>query len=172
MLRWVDLSWSNSSTKCSLTAQCFCSICQNSSANWNNGHIFTSYKQIYFPFYIKKTVSPYTHGAKRNNSYYMHQYKSRESHSENTTTTHPAPQARYREPILVETRSQALCMSAAPDQCESNTLVSEQLYSQSVWGFFLIIKKKKKLSVLTGSGRAGWVASDAPHHLPSCRHPV
>lgn len=59
-------------------------------------------------------------------------------------------------------------MSAARDQCESNTLVSKQLYSQSGWG----VKKKPKLSVLTGLGRAGWVASDVPRHLPSCRHPV
>ncbi len=32
--------------------------------------------------------------------------------------------------------------------------------------------RHNKLSVLTGSGWAGWVASDAPHHLPSCRHPI
>lgn len=162
----MDLSWSNLFTECNPTAQRFYSMSQNSSANWNNGHILKSYKQIYFPFYNKKTVSPYTRGAKWNNSFYMHQCKSRGSHVENTTTTHPAPQARCRKPILVETRSQALCMSAALDQCESNTLVSEQLCSQSVWGF------RKKLSVLTGSGGPGWVASDAPHHLPSCRHPI
>lgn len=49
-----------------------------------------------FLLYIKKTVSPCTHSAKWNHSYYMHQYKLRGSHLENTTTTHPAPQAQCR----------------------------------------------------------------------------
>lgn len=32
--------------------------------------------------------------------------------------------------------------------------------------------RDSKVSVLTGLGQAGWVVSQGPHHLPSCRHPI
>lgn len=61
--------------------------------------------------------------------------------------------------------SQALCMSATFGQCGPGKFVSEQLQSKSVWGMV-------SCQFWLARVWAGWVAADAPHHLPSCRHPV
>lgn len=100
----------------------------------------------------------------------MHQYKSRGNHLKEkkkkkkkptTHTTHWAPQAWCPQLVCWKPSSLRVqyWVSVSPGVCQWAAAVPVSV-------------RHNKLSVLTGSGWPGWVASGAPHHLPSCRHPV
>lgn len=93
-----------------------------------------------------------------NQCYYMHWYKSSWNHY-----TYKKQQHHIRLHRLYNGSQKP---SSLHECSLGYQFVSEQLQHVPV------SVRHCELPVLTGLGWVGWVASDAPHHLPSCKHSI